>query len=50
MVAWGIRFETDTVTDPRIMEFLLTYQQGPQHPNWAHPARVDLAHRFHLVL
>ncbi len=42
LVAWGIRFETDTVTDPRILEFLLAYQQGPQTPEPGAPCQGGL--------
>jgi hypothetical protein len=42
LVAWGIRFDTDTVTDPRILEFLLTYQQGPQTPELGAPCQGGL--------
>jgi hypothetical protein len=42
MVAWGIRFETDNVTDPRILEFLLLYQQGPQTPEPGAPCQGGL--------
>lgn len=32
LTSWGVQFETDTAADPRILEFLLTYQQGPRTP------------------
>jgi hypothetical protein len=42
IVGWGIRFETDTIADPRILEFLLTYQQGPQTPEPGAPCQGGL--------
>ncbi|MFZ0548444.1 MAG: DUF3105 domain-containing protein [Candidatus Promineifilaceae bacterium] len=39
LTAWGLQFETDTVTDPRILEFLLTYQVGPQTPEPGAPCQ-----------
>jgi hypothetical protein len=32
LTSWGVQFETDTAADSRILEFLLTYQQGPRTP------------------
>lgn len=42
IVAWGLRFQTDSVTDARILEFLLTYQQGPQTPEPGAPCQGGL--------
>ncbi len=39
LTAWGVQFETDSVNDPRIEEFLLTYQQGPQTPEPGAPCQ-----------
>lgn len=39
LTAWGLQFETDTAADPRILEFLLTYQQGPQTPEPGAPCQ-----------
>jgi hypothetical protein len=39
LTAWGVQFETDTAADPRILEFLLTYQQGPQTPELGAPCQ-----------
>ncbi|MCI0575813.1 MAG: DUF3105 domain-containing protein [Chloroflexi bacterium] len=32
LTAWGLQFETGSVDDPRIAEFVSRYQQGPQTP------------------
>jgi len=42
LTAWGVQFETDSVTDPRILEFLLTYQVGPQTPEPGAPCQGGL--------
>jgi hypothetical protein len=39
LTAWGLQFETDVVVDPRIVEFVFTYQQGPQTPEPGAPCQ-----------
>lgn len=39
LTGWGIQFETESASDPRITEFLLTYQQGPQTPEPGAPCQ-----------
>lgn len=39
LTSWGIQFETDSAADPRILEFLLMYQQGPQTPEPGAPCQ-----------
>jgi hypothetical protein len=42
LTAWGVQFDTDLATDPRILEFLLTYQQGEQTPELGAPCQGSL--------
>jgi hypothetical protein len=42
LTAWGVQFDTDLATDPRILEFLLTYQQGEQTPELGVPCQGSL--------
>lgn len=42
LTAWGVQFDTDSADDPRILEFLLTYQQGEQTPELGAPCQGGL--------
>jgi hypothetical protein len=42
LTGWGIQFETDSAADPRILEFLLTYQQGEQTPELGAPCQSGI--------
>jgi hypothetical protein len=42
LTAWGVQYETDSVDDPLILEFLLFYQQGPQTPELGAPCQGGL--------